>query len=97
MLSSSHSIIEGVTLIIIGLFIYFWTVIWEPFVTLSQVASNISAVSKVLSQISGEIHFKSNIISYTPYVGIVIVILMIILMIKGIIISSGKRRYTWGR
>src|SRR5215831_6288312 len=97
MLSSSHIIIEGVTLIILGLFIYFWTVTWEPFVTLSQVACNISAVSKVLSQICGEIHFKSNIISYTPYVGIVIAIFGSILMVKGINISSGKRRYTWGR
>ena len=97
MLSSGHSIIEGVTLIILVLFIYFWTVTWEPFVTLSQVACNISAVSKVLSQICGEIHFKSNIISYTPYVGIVIAIFGSILMVKGINISSGKRRYTWGR
>ena len=97
MLSSSHSIIEGVTLIILGLFIYFWTVNWEPFVTLSQVACNLSVVSKVLSQICSEIHFKSNIISYTPYVGIVIAIFGSILMVKGINISSGKRRYTWGR
>ena len=97
MLSSSHSIIEGVTLIILGLFIYFWTVTWEPFVTLSQVACNLSVVSKALTQICAEIHFKSSIISYTPYVAIVIAIFGSILLVKGIIISSEKRRYTWGR
>src|SRR5437879_1396182 len=97
MLSSSHSIIEGVTLIILGLFIYFWTVTWEPFVILSQVACNISVVSKVLSQTCAEIHFKSSIISYTPYVATVIAIFGSILLVKGIIISSGKRRHTWGR
>ena len=36
------------------------------------------------------------IISYTQYVGIVIAIFGSILMVKGINISSGKRRYTWG-
>src|SRR5215467_12593210 len=97
MLNGSHSIIEGVTLIILGLFIYFWTVTWEPFVTLSQVACNISEVSKVLSQICSEIHFKSNIISYTPYAAIVIAIVGSILLVKGIMISSEKRGYTRGR
>jgi len=97
MLIGSHSIIEGITLIIIGLFIYFWTVTWEPFVTLSQVACNISAVSKVLSQICSEIHFKSNIISYTPYAAIVIAIFGSVLLAKGIMISSEKQRYTWGK
>jgi hypothetical protein len=92
-----HGSIEWVTLIILGLFIYFWTVTWEPFVTLSQVASNISVVSKVLSQTCAEIHFKSNIILYTPYVAIIIAIFGSILIIKGTIISSGKRRYTWMR
>ena len=72
MLSSSHSIIEGVTLIILGLFIYFWTVVWEPVVTLSQVACNISIVSRVLSQTCAELNLKSSIISYTPYVAILI-------------------------
>src|SRR5215467_13766123 len=95
--SGGHSIIEGVTLIILGLFIYFWTVTWEPFVTLSQAACNISEVSQVLSQICSEIHFKSNIISYTPYVAIVIAIFGSVLLVKGITISSGKPRYTWGR
>jgi hypothetical protein len=97
MLSSSHSIIEGVTLIILGLFVYFWTFTWEPLVTLSQVACNISVVSKVLSQTCTEINFKSNIISYTPYVAIVIVIFGGIILVKGIIIFSGKRRYMWGK
>jgi hypothetical protein len=97
MLSSSHTIIEGVTLIILGLFIYFWTVTWEPFVILSKVACNISVVSAVLSQTCAEINFKSNIISYFPYVAIVIVIFGGILLVKGIIISSAKRRYAWGR
>jgi hypothetical protein len=96
MLSSSHSIIEGIILIILGLFIYFWTVTWEPFITLSQVACNISVVSRVLSQTCAEINFKSNIISYTPYVAIVIAIFGGILLVKGIIISSGKRSHTWG-
>lgn len=97
MLSSSHSIIEGITLIILGLFIYFWTVIWEPVVTLSQVACNIPVVSRVLSQTCAEINLKSNIISYTPYVAIVIDIFGGFLLVKGISISSGKGRYMWGR
>ncbi|MFY9799093.1 MAG: hypothetical protein WAK17_01950 [Candidatus Nitrosopolaris sp.] len=97
MLSSSHSIVEGVTLIILGLFIYFWTVVWEPVVTLSQVACNISIVSRVLSQTCAEINLKSSIISYTPYVAIVIAIFGGFLLVKGIMISSGKRRYMWGR
>jgi hypothetical protein len=97
MLSSSHSIVEGVTLIILGLFIYFWTVVWEPVVTLSQVACNISIVSRVLSQTCVEINLKSSIISYTPYVAIVIAIFGGFLLVKGIMISSGKRRYMWGR
>jgi hypothetical protein len=97
MLSSSHSIVEGVTLIILGLFIYFWTVVWEPVVTLSQVACNISIVSRVLSQTCAEINLKSSIISYTPYVAIVIAIFGGFLLVKGIMISPGKRRYMWGR
>jgi ABC-type transport system involved in multi-copper enzyme maturation permease subunit len=91
------NIIEGVTLIILGLFIYFWTVVWEPVVTLSQVACNISIVSRVLSQTCAEINLKSSIISYTPYVAIVIAIFGGFLLVKGIIISSRKRRYMWGR
>jgi uncharacterized membrane protein HdeD (DUF308 family) len=97
MLSSSHSIIEGVTLIILGLFIYFWTIIWEPLITLSQVACNIPVVSRVLSQTCTEINLKSSIISYTPSVAIVIAIFGVFLLVKGIMLSSGKRRYKWGR
>ena len=97
MLSGSHSIIEGITLIILGLFMYFWTVALEPFVTLSQIACNLSEVSKVLSQICAEIHFKSNVISYTPYAAIVISIFGGTILVKGIVISSRKRRYTWGK
>jgi hypothetical protein len=40
---------------------------------------------------------KSNIISYTPYVAIVIDIFGGFLLVKGISISSGKGRYMWGR
>src|SRR5215472_2350610 len=97
MLSGSHSIIEGITLIILGLFIFFWTVSWEPFVTLSRVACNISVVSSVLSQTCAEINFKSSIISYTPYAAIVISIFGGTILVKGIVISSRKRRYTWGK
>lgn len=97
MLIRSHTIIEGATLTILGLFIYFWTITWEPFVILSKVACNISVVSTVLSQTCAEINFKSSIISYIPYVAIVIAIFGGILLVKGIIISSGKRRYMWGR
>jgi len=89
--------IEGVTLIILGLFIYFWTVIWEPLITLSQVACNIPVVSRILSQTCAEINLKSSIISYTPSVAIVIAIFGLFLSVKGIILSSGKRRYKWGR
>ncbi|HXX98974.1 MAG TPA: hypothetical protein VEL11_17915 [Candidatus Bathyarchaeia archaeon] len=97
MLIRSHTIIEGAILTILGLFIYFWTITWEPFVILSKVACNISVVYTVLSQTCAEINFKSNIISDIPYVAIVIAIFGGILLVKGIIISSGKRRYMLGR
>ena len=80
MLSSGHSIIEGVTLIILGLFIYFWVVIWEPLITLSQVACNIPVVYRVLSQTCAEINLKSSIVSYTPSVAIVIAIFGVFLL-----------------
>ena len=97
MLIRSHTIIEGATLTILGLFIYFWTVIWEPLITLSQVACNIPVVYRVLSQTCAEINLKSSIISYIPYIAIVITIFGVFLFVKGIIITSGKRHYKWGR
>src|ERR671922_1026201 len=83
MLNSANTIVEGLIMIILGLFIYYWAVSWAPYITLSQVACNIPVVSKVLFQTCSEINSKSNIISYGPYLAIAVAVFGGILLIKG--------------
>lgn len=90
MLNSANTIIEGLILIILGLFIYYWAVSWAPYITLSQVACNIPVVSQVLFQTCSEINSKSNIISYAPYFAIPVAAFGGILLIKGITLVKRK-------
>lgn len=90
MLNSANTIIEGLILIILGLFIYYWAVSWAPYVTLSQVACNIPVVSQVLFQTCSEINSKSNIISYGPYLAAAVAVFGGILLIKGITMAKRK-------
>jgi hypothetical protein len=90
MLNSANTIIEGLILIILGLFMYYWAVSLAPYITLSQVACNIPVVSKVLFQTCSEINSKSNIISYGPYFAIAVAVFGGILLIKGITMDKRK-------
>src|SRR5438046_10016550 len=101
MLTGGNTIIEGVILIIFGIFVYLLAINTVPLVTLAQIACNLSAVSNVLSQTCSKVNLNANIISYTPDIAIMIAIFGGILLSMGIIIftrkeEGGEEERSWG-
>src|SRR6188472_505804 len=101
MLTGGNTIIEGIILIIFGIFGYLWAVNTAPLITLAQIACNLSAVSNVLSQTCSKVNLNANIISYTPDMAIMIAIFGAILLSMGIIIftrkeEGGEEKGSWG-
>lgn len=71
---------------------YFWAINTAPLANLAQIACNIPAVSNVLSQTCSKVNINGNIISYMPDIAIMVSIFGGILLIMGIIISTGKEQ-----
>lgn len=92
MLAGGNTIIEGTILLILGIFMYFWAINTAPLASLAQIACNIPAVSNVLSQTCSKVNINANIISYMPDIAIMVAIFGGILLVMGIIISTGKEQ-----
>jgi hypothetical protein len=92
MLAGGNTIIEGIILLILGIFMYFWAINTAPLASLAQIACNIPAVSNVLSQTCSKVNINANIISYMPDIAIMVAIFGGILLVMGIIISTGKEQ-----
>ena len=92
MLAGGNTIIEGTILLILGIFMYFWAINTAPLASLAQIACNIPAVSNVLSQTCSQVNINANIISYMPDIAIMVAIFGGILLVMGIIISTGKEQ-----
>ncbi|MGB7638292.1 MAG: hypothetical protein WBL88_12060 [Nitrososphaeraceae archaeon] len=92
MLAGGNTIIEGTILLILGIFMYIWAINTAPLANLAQIACNIPAVSNVLSQTCSKVNINGNIISYMPDIAIMVSIFGGILLIMGIIISTGKEQ-----
>jgi hypothetical protein len=88
MLAGGNTIIEGIILIVFGIFIYLWAIYTAPLTTLAQIACNFPSVSNVLSQTCSKVNLNANIMSYTPDIAIIIAIFGGILLIIGVIIIS---------
>jgi hypothetical protein len=102
MLAGGNTIIEGLILLILGIFMYFWAINTAPLASLAQIACNIPAVSNVVSQTCSKVNINANIISYTPDIAVIIAIFGGILLVMGIIIftekgsSDGGGKGSWG-
>jgi hypothetical protein len=92
MLAGGNTIIEGTILLILGIFMYFWAINTAPLANLAQIACNIPAVSNVLSQTCSKVNINGNIISYMPDIAIMVASFGGILLVMGIIISTGKKQ-----
>jgi hypothetical protein len=92
MLAGGNTIVEGTILLILGIFMYLWAINTAPLANLAQIACNIPAVSNVLSQTCLKVNINGNIMSYMPDIAIMVAIFGGILLVMGIIISTGKEQ-----
>src|SRR6266487_5939735 len=92
MLAGSNTLIEGTILLIVGIFMYLWFINTAPLLNLAQIACNLPAVSNVLSQTCSKVNTNAEIMSYTPYMAILIAIFGGILLVVGINIYSGEEQ-----